>query len=240
MGWRSNSIFPAYDSCVGDIPPRGNRSNSAHSAGRIPVDYRPGDLIFFAGRDPLSRAIALKTCTWRQLLLRRWFSHVGICCEFDDGSPSGPRIMLVESTTLADQPCFITGRKTIGVQAHFPEGRVWNYPGAAWRLRLRRSLDAIESRRLSNFCLSTIGQPYNYRRAGELALFFWSHLRDETPLPDSWFCSDHALTALKTIDRVDQDHDPEDFSPGRLAHLVLKSGAYWPIDQFGGRSFKIK
>lgn len=235
------------------IAARDSRDSLAAAASRPAplVEYQAGDLIAFAGRDPLSHGIAWRTCTWRQLLTGRWFSHVGIICDYSPakggnvglgslhhgqlrpGENRGAhRTILVESTTFDNRPCFIRGVHIKGVQAHLPTVRVSEYPGSVWRLRLRRPLATWERQALSQFCLSTLGQPYNYRRAAELATFFWQRtreLREETPAADSWFCSDHALTALKACDRVDHDHDPEEFSPGGLVRLVERSGEVWPI-----------
>jgi hypothetical protein len=215
---------------------------------RLPLSFLPGDLVFFRAYDALSLGISYRTCTWRQLFsspLNGGFlpSHVGVCADYegsqDDWKTRGARTLLFESTTKCDQPCFIQGRQVEGVQAHLPDVRIRNYPGKAWRLRLRRPLDRDESARLSAFCAETVGHPYNYLRAAELATFFVRRIHGD-PLPDSWFCSDHALTAYKCINRVNQDDDPEDYSPGRFAQLVLHSGAVFPIKTVPAYSCRIK
>jgi hypothetical protein len=225
----------------GRHPRRGSLSLSVAAfppVSRLPIDYQPGDLLFFAGRDFVSRAIAFRTCTWRQLFSHFWPSHVGICANYR-ANAGIRRTLLFESTTFCDSPCFLGGRRINGVQAHLPSERVLGYPGRVWRLRLRRPLNDYESLCLSEFCQASIGQPYNMRRAARLASFAWRNLPLD-PIPDSWFCSDFAIEALKTCSRVGQDHDPEDFPPGPLANLVLHSGEYWPIGKVGTKSFLVK
>lgn len=198
-----------------------------------PSDFRPGDLLFFAGRDLESRAIALRTAGLRNLLAGRWFSHVGPCAEHKGET------LLIESTTFCDEPCLLSGKRIAGVQAHLPAERVENYQGKVWRLRLRRPLDALESRHLSDFLLAQIGLPYNYRRAAELATFFARRI-PEAPLPDAWFCDELAIEAFKVINRAGHDNDPERFSPGTFASLVLRSAAVWPIGDDPERSVRLK
>lgn len=245
MGLRSQSA-------AGRHSRRGSLSLSAAAfppVSRLPVDYQAGDLLFFAGRDWLSRAISFRTCSWGQLFRapfngRFLPSHVGICCDYPQrleaaNNRSEPRIILVESTTLNDRPCFIRGEKTIGVQAHLPSVRVADYPGSAWRLRLRRPLNDWERSSLSWFLSTQIGQPYNYVRAAELAGWFARRI-NEAPAEGSWFCDELCIEALKAVGRVGADDDPEGFSPGTFAALVLKSGAYHPVRQIGSPSFKVK
>lgn len=233
MALDNGKVFPAYDSAIGEIPPRGER---------LPVDYRPGDLLFFRAFDAMSRCISYRTCTWRQLFCAPFNSgflpsHVEICADIETNGIT--RTLSVGSTTFCQQPCFVLGRKIEGVQAHLPAQRVADYRGRIWRLRLKRALDDEESRKLTDFCLQTLGQPYNFVRAAELATFFIRRFHGD-PLDDAWFCSDHALTALKAVNRVDQDYDPEDISPGLLAHIVLHSGAVHRISSIGSKSFRVK
>lgn len=218
----------------------------------MPISFVPGDLIFFRAYDALSLGISYRTCTWRQLLLSLCNggflpSHVGVCADYETevdhktGAPPRARTLLFESTTLCPQPCFISGKQVSGVQAHLPEQRIAAYPGRAWRLRLRRPLDSEQSRGLSDFLISQIGMPYNYRRAVALAGFFWGRFAHSLdPLPETWFCDELCIEALKTVNRVGVDNDPEDFSPATFAHLVLHSGECWPLSQVGSKSFRVK
>src|SRR5689334_3757390 len=95
-------------------------------------DFRCGDVIGFSGRDVISRAIKLATVPPWYWFSAHWkcVSHVGICVHYKD------MIVLVESTTLDDEPCLITGKKIKGVQAHTPRERIAYYPGYAFRMRL--------------------------------------------------------------------------------------------------------
>lgn len=66
---KTGSVFPACDSCVGDIPPKAGYGYGYGSSGqRLPVSFEAGDLIFFRGHDWLSRGISYQTCTCGQLL----------------------------------------------------------------------------------------------------------------------------------------------------------------------------
>lgn len=197
--------------------------------------FQPGDLLFFRGDDALSEAIAYRTCTWRQLFAAPFNggflpSHVGICCNYRHPAESTGRIILVESTTLNDRPCYVRGTHVIGVQAHLPPVRVADYAGRVWRFRLRRSLSIEERNSLSFFLLSQLGKPYNYRRAAALGEFFWRRaVANLDPLPNTWFCDELCIEALKCVNRVGVDNDPESFSPATFARLVLHSGEYYPL-----------
>lgn len=206
------------------------------TAAAIIPHFQPGDLLFFRGDDVLSKAIAYRTCTWRQLFAAPFNggflpSHVGVCCDYrESGYESSSRTILVESTTLNERPCYVRDRHVIGVQAHLPRVRVADYPGRVWRLRLRRPLSIEERRCLSSFLLSQLGRPYNYRRAAALGEFFWRRaVATLDPLPDTWFCDELCIEALKCVNRVGVDNDPESFSPATFARLVLHSGEYYGL-----------
>lgn len=221
--------------------PTASASASDLSERAAKADFEAGDLLFFRGSDALSEAISYRTCTWRQLLAAPFNggflpSHVGICCDYKSG-----RTLLIESTTLNDRPCYLRGVPTVGVQAHLPAVRVADYRGQVWRLRLRRSLCPPEREALSAFVISKIGQPYNYRRAAALGEFFWRRAAATCdPLPDTWFCDELAIEALKVVNRVGADDDPESFSPATFAQLVLHSGEYWPLGENQKRSVRLK
>jgi len=88
---------------------------------------------------------------------RQWISHVGTVIEHDG------ELLLVESTTLNDAPCCITGKRIKGVQAHPLEDRIRSYNGKVWVSALNRwqTLSVAESKKLTEMALSRIGTPYD-------------------------------------------------------------------------------
>ena len=206
-------------------------------AGRLRQAFVPGDLVLFAGQGFESRWIALVTCRPLELLLGRWFSHIGVCARDQQG-----RVLLFESTTLCDLPCEIQHRKMCGTQAHLPAERIASYAGNAWRLRLaeRETLSEPESRRLSDFLLSEIGRPYDY--AGAMISATW-RLRLSSwlyPTLKRLFCSYYVMAALKDIGKVDKDLNPRAFNPARVARDLQTWGSYQPLCQVGSESVRVK
>lgn len=208
---------------------------------RVPPDviFRPGDLILFAGDEPMSRAIAWRTCTlaeyyWHR---RRW-SHIGICAEVTL-PVIGPAVRIFESTTECRDPCLVCRRPVEGVQVHDVHARLNAYPGQVWRLRPKQSLSAGESGVLTRFLMSQVGKDYDWRRAAALAgPGFFSAATFRVPSDNAWFCSELAARGLQILTRIGADHDPEEFSPASLGRLVLHSGQVWPIGDDPAKSVK--
>lgn len=192
-----------------------------------PEPFIAGDMLFFKGRDELSRAIAWKTSTWRQWAFGQTFSHVEILCDSWFESPNP--VVTVGSTMLCDLPCLVAGRKVRGVQVHDPQQRIDAYDGEVYRFRLTDALDELEAVKLMAFLRSEVGKPYDYRRALLLAGRY-ADARHLVPTPDDRFCSELAAEALKRVDRiVDRSSDPESFSPNSLSLTALHSGGVWPL-----------
>ena len=207
------------------------------NGGRLNDAFVPGDLVLFAGQGLESRWIALVTCHPLELLLGRWFSHIGVCARDANG-----RVLIFESTTLCNLACEIAHKKTHGTQAHLPADRVGNYQGKVWRLRLavRETLTEPESQRLSDFLLSEIGKPYDY--AGAMISATW-RLRLSSwlyPTMQRLFCSYYVMAALKDIGKVDKDLNPRAYNPARVARNLQTWGSYQPIGVRGSDSVRVK
>jgi hypothetical protein len=182
----------------------------------------PGDLIFFAGRGLVSRAIALGTCSFRQLYQRQWISHVGIVFNALDGT------FICESTTLCDWPCYIRQKKINGVQCHPPRQRVEAYAGHVWIARLNEGsrLKSAESVKLSRLCKSKLGTPYDKLGAAicgnDFIKRFW-HFGAH-----SAFCSELCESLIRQIPRNigNAERAAGTYSPAELARDSLTSGLY--------------
>ena len=181
-----------------------------------PLVLQPGDLVAFAGRGPVSTLIQLFTCS-------RW-SHVAVCCRW-----SG-RLLLVESTTLSDQPCAILGRPVNGVQAHDPLERIDRYPGQVWHCPLadHERLSDRESRRLTAFLLARLGTGYDARGAIESGTRWWKR-RWWAPGEDlaTLFCSELCSSALEHVRRFPLVN-ASDFTPAGLIREAVRIGVYQP------------
>lgn len=204
---------------------------------RILDDFQPGDLLFFAGRNPESRLIALGTCSFRQLALERtWFSHVGIVTLYR-GEP-----MLFESTTFNPDACEIQLRKVNGPQSHSPAQRVGSYPGKVWRLRIaqRKALLPSETDRLTDFLVSKLGDGYDYEGAIISGTHFLRVARWIRPSLDKLFCSYYAMEALQDIRRVDQSLSAASYNPARMARDLVWWETYQPLGYRGSESVRLK
>lgn len=191
--------------------------------------FRAGDQLYFFGTDPLSRAIAYRTCSWWQWLKGPVFSHVAICADVEIKGER-PQVWLFESTTLCSLPCLMQHKPVSGVQCHMPDERVKEYPGSVWRLRLTQPLTCDQSGELSDFLRSEVGKPYDRDRAALLASWHLWAAPFLEPTPNARFCSELVGEGLKRVSRIGADHDPESLSPNSLASLQLHSGAVWPLD----------
>lgn len=179
------------------------------------MDFQAGDLLFFYGRDPVSRIIEWAT---------RGPSHVGIVCPY-------PRFgcdVIWESTTLCDLPCLVTGKQKQGVQAHCAETRIAIYDGHACRMRLAKSwrLEQHEIARLQTYLLRVIDEPYDLGGAilSGTRLFKWTALM---PYPDlgSLFCSELCAAALMRLQRMPLSN-PSAFNPASLLRKLRRCGVY--------------
>lgn len=176
------------------------------------MNLQPGDILAFYGTDWTSRCI--EWGTWGP-------SHVGILCDYRGGS------VLVESTTLCDLPCIVTGKKISGVQAHAAEERIAGYRGRVLHYPMTDEcrLSSDESSLLTRILLKHwIGRPYDL--AGALVsgtnLLKFSHL---IPYPDlgSVFCSKLVARIYMRLNRLNWD-DPGRYSPAYLIRKLRRTG----------------
>jgi hypothetical protein len=210
------------------------------------MHFEPGDLVIFYGRDFSSRVIEWAT---------RGPSHVGIVCPHEvendatesrnrkrDARPDaggfatlppkgGPANMLLfESTTLCDEPCVLTGKRTSGVQAHEPVSRIASYPGDVAFLRLMPAwrLHSREVVLLHDWLMRVACEPYDLRGAlvSGTRLFKWTALM---PYPDleSLFCSELCAAALMRLHRLPLSN-PSLYNPASLVREVRRCGTYGP------------
>ena len=200
------------------------------------MDFEPGDLVLFYGRDLSSRVIEWAT---------RGPSHVGIVCSHalvvppsgggagkppEGGTTSGTTsgALLFESTTLCDEPCALTGKRLAGVQAHDPASRIEGYLGQVALLRLTRAwrLNLSEVGLLHNWLMHVASEPYDLPGAllSGTRLFKWTALM---PYPDlgSLFCSELCAAALMRLHRMPLAN-PSLYNPASLVRELRRCGTY--------------
>ena len=204
------------------------------------TDFQPGDLLFFAGDDLVSKAIAWKTCSWPQWIKGERFSHVGVCADYSPPNSHSRVTLLFESTTLTAMPCVVQNKLVKGPQAHWPNERIKRYPGHVWRLRLRDPLTEYERERLTNFSLSVLGEDYDWFGAALAGTWFARLDDDIQPHAAALFCSRMATLQLRECFRMSQSDAPGEFSPARLARELAHRETVWPIEAAGTKSYKIK
>lgn len=175
---------------------------------------RHGDVLFFYGRDLISRIIEVAT---------RGPSHVAIVCEHQG------RQLIVESTTLCPWDCVITGKRIDGVQAHYWQDRIATYPGRVDRLRLlpHWELTAEESALMSHLLIDHwIGRPYDLRGALISGTKFLKLTR-WVRYPDlgSQFCSELVAAVLMRLGRLPLGN-AQIYNPASLVRALRRCGTY--------------
>lgn len=151
-------------------------------------NFKPGDLVSFAGKGFQSRTIAIRTGSWIRLV-----SHVGILFNYNG------RLLVGESTTLNEYVCEITKKKTAGVQAHSLENKVKYYSGKIWVLPLNshRELCVKESDNLTRWIIEYCEQGTAYDLNDALKARFRFIYKWLYPDKTKMFCSElvHSLYA---------------------------------------------
>lgn len=146
-------------------------------------------------------------------------SHIAVAARH----PDRPELLLCESTTLADSPCIIQGRRVAGVQWHPIAERIRAYKGLVWYYRPRSPLYHDEAARLSEFLAGMTGRHYD--TPGALgardwllaALVRWGRPADLSSL----FCSELCAAAGQMLDRFPPGDNASGFSPNRLARKAV-------------------
>ena len=178
------------------------------------MEFEPGDLLIFYGRNFTSRVIEWAT---------QGPSHVGIVCPHLQY-----KSLLFESTTLCDEPCILTGKCVRGVQAHEPGLRIAHYAGSVSVLRLMPAwrLNREETHLLERWLMHVANEPYDLRGAllSGTRLFKWTALMPYPDL-DSLFCSELCAAALMRLHRMPLTN-PSLFNPAFLVREVRRCGTY--------------
>lgn len=195
-----------------------------------PVALQPGDLMACWSGDAIGRAITLGTMQpWAPRGLRLGPSHVAIVCRHR-GQP-----LWVESTTLCDTPCAITGRPMVGVQTHLPEDRLPSYAaGRVVRYRLTpiNRLSDAESSLLTHILLHHFlgrASPYDLSGAVLSGLRCGRIVRAVLGADlGEVFCSELAAAVLMRLGRLNRA-DPAGYSPARLLRRLVRTGVYAPV-----------
>lgn len=178
--------------------------------------FKPGDIIGFAGRDAVSAVIQAATLS----LPGRGLSHVGIV-----GSLHGEPL-IYESTSFGRPPCVRTGKKVSGVQSHRLDDMlkfvgnqsVWHYP-------LKRELYTHETDRLLWFLDSMIGRPYDLggaiRSGGVLFNVLQSVIRRQNL--GAIFCSEYIAAAFVDVG-VWATRNASRWNPNKLVRALFWEG----------------
>lgn len=176
---------------------------------------KAGDIVGFSGRSLWGTVINLATYG-----IPFWdLCHVGVLA----GGPDG-ELLLFESSEYP-LPCVIRNKVFRGAQAHHLASIVNIYKGSVWHYPIYRPLYDYESKRLSEFLLSTIGTPYDELgayRSGGIGLSWVEALLREQDLT-SIFCSEwvaaaHAMIGLLQTDNVSR------WNPNRLVRYERRAG----------------
>jgi hypothetical protein len=182
------------------------------------MDFEPGDLLIFYGRDLSSRVIEWAT---------RGPSHVGIVCPLP-ARVKEDNLLLFESTTLCNEPCVLTGQFIEGVQAHEPASRIAGYPGEVALLRLMPAwrLNEREAALLYDWLMHVASVPYDLRGAllSGTRLFKWTALMPYADL-ESLFCSELCAAALMRLHRLPLSN-PSLYNPASLVRELRRCGTY--------------
>lgn len=180
--------------------------------------FQVGDLLLFAGGELESRLIAMATtppCFW---CWPNWrlVSHIGICFARHGA------IELIESTTLTDLPCRVTGRPIKGVQVHLPQERLANYYGRVYCMRpqWRYRPESHTSGELTRFLTSFVGTPYDMLGAIRCGTR-WIHGADWRRV----FCSKVVRAALEQI-HLAAVSNANSWSPSSLARNLHWTGRF--------------
>jgi len=202
-------------------------------------EFEPLDLAVCYGNDLVSRVISLGTASLiAPARLRLGPSHVAVLCQHDTYG-----MLWVESTSLCDHSCLITGRRENGSQAHFPEDRIRDYEQSGGHVELYRlapvfKLSTDESQLLSRILIhhfveerrgyDTRGAILSGTRFLQMTQFF--------PGADleSLFCSEMAAFACQRVNRMNHSN-PSRFNPARLIREQVRNG----IHQFCKSGFRI-
>lgn len=179
---------------------------------------RPGDLLGFAACDPTGSAIRVCTGQW---ICWGGISHVAIVTRW----PGIRRLVLAESTSLADEPCLAHGEVVSGVQIHHIRQRILAYHGRVYHFSMRAPARLWQIVRLAEFIRDHLDVPYDYFGAanarGTLGGILVQRLAGEDL--EKVFCSEFVAAAHRQIG-VLPGVNASSFSPNRLIRYERRRG----------------
>jgi hypothetical protein len=182
----------------------------------------PGDLIGFSGTSGLAAAINLATLGWPGIGL----SHVGIVVQMHSG-----RLVVVESTAVATEPCLIHRHHVRGAQVH-DLAEILERPGRIYHYPLRHPLSDGEALRLQDYLLDLVQAecPYDFVGAARarftLAAIIWRWKHGKEAL-DSLFCSELCAAGLRYAGRF-HSKNASAWSPNQLCRAGVRRGVFCP------------
>lgn len=184
--------------------------------------FSPGDTLWFCGRGFESRAIALGTCSLKQLVQGQWISHCGIIAQHRG------KLKHFESTTFNDLACDEARRKIRGVQVNDPHKRIMQYDGRVYLARPRKPLTPEQSEALSNSCRAFLGTPYDMPGALRAGTRWIKRYFDADP--SSLFCDEFMAFALMDCGKIPEgSFNPSAVTPAWLARWLVHNAVYQPL-----------
>jgi hypothetical protein len=184
--------------------------------------FHPGDTLWFCGRGFESRAIALGTCSFKQLFQGQWISHCGIIAQHRG------KLKHFESTTLNDMACDEARRKIRGVQVNDPHKRIMQYDGRVYLARPRKPLTPEQSEALSNSCRAFLGTPYDMPGALRAGTLWIKRYFDADP--SLLFCDEFMAFALMDCGKIPEgSFNPSAVTPAWLARWLVHNAVYQPL-----------
>lgn len=183
-------------------------------------NLKVGDLIFFYGRDTVSRTISF--WTWGGP------SHVGIVASDDGiGVPNATgQLVLFESTTMCPTPCLVQQKPTHGIQVQNIQDRIAQYGTAPVYLKLREecAFSPTEVNKFHVFAKRMVGTvDYDMPAAIRSGTNIVKYLVQ--PNINTLFCSATVARLLMLMNKMNWAN-PEIFTPGGLKHLLLRTAVY--------------
>ena len=186
-------------------------------ADRLPLT--PGCLTWFWGREFVSRAIALWTCSLKQMWRGELISHCGIV-SFDTKA----NIRHYESTTLN------TPENFRGVQKNDPYQRIDDYAGRVYISRPRVPLTVGQSKRLTVSLEAFLGTPYDMPGA-ILAGTRWIKRYLDADRSEL-FCDELVSMALMDSRKLTEGtFAPAEMTPASLAAWLSRHEIYGPAER---------
>ena len=182
------------------------------------MTYQPGSIVAFSGSGFTSQGIRWRTGKWWLLRPSLW-SHVGLIVDitaedveraryyagldpsrYDYVQAHPPGICLLESTTMLDSPCLVTGKAISGVQCNLPGNRIKDYKGRVATLEPIWPLTEEQRARLAMLALMQCGTPYDGRGVALIGTVALKYLRGPRAADrSSLFCSELAALNLWRI-----------------------------------------